>query len=130
MVTPEYLIDSNLCINILHGRSQVAAARLAGCEVGEVVTSAVVYAEVMFGAERRDRVSQTLAFFAQMPVLPFDESAGRVYSRLPFTQGSYDRLIAAQALALELTVVTSNLADFRGIPALRVQDWTRSGGRS
>ena len=123
MVAPQYLIDANLCINVLGGRSEKAAERLAACDIGQVATSAVAYAEVMIGAQQRDSVDQALAFFAQIPVLPFDKAAGRAYSRLPFKRGSYDRLIAAQALALGLTVVTSNLADFEDVPGLKVEDW-------
>lgn len=119
-----YLADANLCINVLEGRSEKAARRLSTCEVGEVVTSAVVFAEVMIGAERRRKVERALAFFAQIPVLPFDEAAGRTYSGLPFKRGSYDRLIAAHAITLGLTVVTSNVSDFAGIPGLHVEDWT------
>jgi tRNA(fMet)-specific endonuclease VapC len=125
VVAPHYLIDANLCIAVLQGTSEVAAGRLAACEVGQVVTSAVVYAEVMIGAERRRTADHALAFFAQIPVLPFDEAAGRVYSRLPLKRGSHDRLIAAQAVSLGLTVVTSNLGDFGNVPGLTVQDWTR-----
>jgi tRNA(fMet)-specific endonuclease VapC len=120
---PEYLIDANLCINVLEGQSEIAARRLASCEMGQVVTSAIVYAEVMIGAEQQGKLDRAIAFFAQIPVLPFDEAAGGVYSRLPFKRGSYDRLIAAQALALGLTVVTSNLADFGDVPGLKVEDW-------
>lgn len=123
MAEPEYLIDANLCINVLEGQSEIAAKRLAACKVGQVVTSAVVYAEVMIGAEQQGKQEEAIAFFAQIPVLPFDQAAGRVYSQLPFKRGSYDRLIAAQALALGLTVVTSNLADFGDVPGLKVEDW-------
>ena len=126
MSAPKYLIDANLCINILEGGSTKAAQRLSSCEVGQVVTSAVAYAEVMVGAERRKRVEKALAFFAQVPVLPFDEAAGRAYSRLPFKRGSYDRLIAAHALALGLTVVTSNLKDFADVPGLKIENWTKA----
>ena len=126
MSVPNYLIDANLCINILEGGSTNAAQRLSACEVGQVVTSAVAYAEVMVGAERQNRVEQALAFFAQIPVLPFDEAAGRAYSRLPFKRGSYDRLIAAHALALGLTVVTSNLKDFADVPGLKIENWTKA----
>lgn len=123
MADPNYLIDANLCINLLEGRSEAAASRLMACDIGQIVTSAVVYAEVMIGAEQQGKVDEALAFFAQIPVLSFDEAAGRVYSRLPFKRGSYDRLIAAHALALGLTVVTSNLRDFKDVPGLKVEDW-------
>jgi tRNA(fMet)-specific endonuclease VapC len=124
MAATKYLIDANLCINVLQGKSETAARRLSACAIGQVVTSSIAFAEVMIGAEQRGTADQALAFFAQIPVLPFDEAAGRVYSRLPFKRGSYDRLIAAQAVSLCLTVVTSNRGDFHNIPGLKVEDWT------
>ena len=123
MADPKYLIDANLCINLMEGKSVAAAQRLAAHEVGAVVTSAVVYAEVMIGAEQHGKVGPAIEFFSQIPVLPFDEAAGKIYSRLPFRRGSYDRLIAAQALSLGLTVITSNLVDFGDVPGLKVEDW-------
>ena len=125
MPDPRFLLDANICIDILQGRSTVAARRFAACDVGQLVISAVAYAEVMIGAEQLDRVRQARDFFAQIPVLAFDQDAGDAYSRLPFRRGSYDRLIAAQALALGLTVVTSNTADFQDVPGLKIEDWTR-----
>ena len=126
MPSPLYLIDASLCIDVLHGAPEPATSRLAACDIGQVVTSAVVYAEVMIGAVQRRKVDEAEAFFAQIPVLPFDEAAARAYSRLPIKRGSYDRLIAAQALALGLTVVTSNLGDFKSLPGLKVEDWTET----
>jgi tRNA(fMet)-specific endonuclease VapC len=37
--------------------------------------------------------------------------------------GAYDLLIAAHALALELTLVTNNVREFRRLPALRIENW-------
>ena len=37
--------------------------------------------------------------------------------------GALDLLIAAQAAALGLTVVTNNLREFRRVPGLRVENW-------
>jgi tRNA(fMet)-specific endonuclease VapC len=121
---PEFMLDANICIYILSGASLAAAARVSACSVGQLVTSAVAYAEVMIGAERFGQAGKARAFFAQVAVLPFDSAAGVAYSKLPFKRGSYDRLIAAQAVSLGLTVVTSNEADFADVPGLKVENWT------
>lgn len=123
MAEPVYLIDASLCINLLEGRSEAAAARLASCDVGQVVTSTVVYAEVMIRARQQGEEDSAMAFFAQIPVLSFDEAAARAYARIPFKRGKFARLIAAQALAFGLTVATSNLDDFTDVPGLHVEDW-------
>jgi tRNA(fMet)-specific endonuclease VapC len=60
----------------------------------------------------------------EIPVLPFDENAARAYARIPFKRASYDRLIAAHALAQTLIVVTDNEADFADVPGLVVENWT------
>jgi tRNA(fMet)-specific endonuclease VapC len=44
---------------------------------------------------------------------------------LPFRRASYDRLIAAHALSLDLTLITNNEGDFADVPGLRVENWTR-----
>ena len=126
MASARYLADANLCIDVLDGKSQKAMQRFSTCEIGEVVTSAIAFAEVMIGAEQRRKVERALAFFAQVPVLPFDEAAARTYSGLPFKRGSYDRLIAAHAITLGLPVVTSNLSDFAGIPGLQIENWAEA----
>ena len=64
-------------------------------------------------------------FFRVVPVLPFDRDAGRAYAELPFKRHRLDRLIAAHALALNVTLVTANPRDFRDIAGLAVEDWTR-----
>jgi len=124
MIEPEFMLDANICIYLLEGKSRIAAERVSNCVAGQLVTSAVAYAEVMIGAERLDGVEEAAALYAKIPVLPFDEHAGDIYSRLPFKRGSYDRLIASQALSLGLTLVTNNEADFADVPGLKVENWT------
>ena len=103
MADPQYLIDANLCINLLAGRSEAAARRLAAMRRRGSRHLGGRLCGIMIGAEQQGKVDRAMAFFAQIPVLPFDEAAARAYSRLPFKRGSYDRLIAAHALALGLT---------------------------
>jgi tRNA(fMet)-specific endonuclease VapC len=37
--------------------------------------------------------------------------------------GSLDLLIAAHALSLGVRLVTNNVAEFKGVPGLRVENW-------
>jgi tRNA(fMet)-specific endonuclease VapC len=63
-------------------------------------------------------------------VLAFDEACAEEFGKLRgvlkrrrITTGAIDALIAAVALAHDLTVVTHNAKDFQQIPGLRVEDW-------
>lgn len=124
MADPLYLLDSNICIYLVAGRSLEAKARVEACAPGEVAASSVAFAEVMMGAHRLGTEDATRALFAQVVVLPFDEAAGLAYAGLPFKRGRFDRLIAAHALALNLTLVTNNPRDFNDVEGLRVENWT------
>lgn len=131
MGKPRFLLDANICIYILDRAVSEAVSRLRKCEVGEAVTSSIAYAEVMLGAVQRDGHDRAKRFFGLLPVLQFDQAAADIYARLPFKRQSFDRLIAAQAISLGLTVVTSNLRDFADVPGLKVEDWAaRPGGLS
>lgn len=126
MSDPAFLLDSNICIYLLEGLSNAARKRVERCSPGELATSAIAFAEVMRGVPPDDpeALGKTLALFAVAPVLPFDTAAARAYARVPFRRGTFDRLIAAHALALGLTLVTNNERDFTDVPGLRVENWT------
>jgi tRNA(fMet)-specific endonuclease VapC len=124
---PVFLLDSNICIYVLEGLSEPTRRRIESREPGELVTSAVAYAEVMRGVEHRDSnaVAKAEALFRVVEVLPFDRRAAETYVSIPFKRTSYDRLIAAHALALGLIFVTNNEKDFGAIPGLKIENWTR-----
>lgn len=126
MTEARFLLDSNICIYLLEGRSDQARDRLQEYVPGEVVTSAIVMAEVMRGIDPSDRAAVRSArrFFGLIEPLPFDEPAARTYATIPFRRGRFDRLIAAHALAAGLTLITNNEADFADIAGLSVQNWT------
>lgn len=121
-----YMLDANAFILLLTGFPPVAA-RAGRCDEGELVLSAIAFAEVAHGsAQGKSPPEEVLRrAIAQVPVLPFGEAAAQAYARLPFRRGSFDRLIAAHALALDVTLVTANLGDFADVPGLKVEDWTR-----
>jgi tRNA(fMet)-specific endonuclease VapC len=125
MVEPAYLLDTKICIYLLRGESAAAAGEVQRCSEGEIVTSAITCAEVMIGARAEGGERDAEAFFRLFPALPFDGAAAHAYAGLPFRRGSFDRLIAAHALALGLTLVTNNERDVADIPGLAVENWAR-----
>lgn len=119
-----YLLDANSVILVLSGHPAVVA-RLANCDAREVAVSAIAFAEVAFGSARGKPPPPAVldAFLDQIILLPFDEKAARAYTRLPFRRGSFDRLIAAHALSLNLTLVTANEGDFADVRGLKIENW-------
>lgn len=126
MTEARFLLDSNICIYLLEALSEPSRRAVERYEPGEVVTSAVAYAEVFRGVDfdNPKAVSDTVSFFEAIPVLPFDGRAAEAYSKLPFERHRFDHLIAAHALSRNLTLVTRNTRHFRNVPHLRVENWT------
>ncbi len=122
----KYLLDSNILIALGLNTNPILNARIGACDADDIVTSAIVFAEVLHGSERGlPPDSEALAILRQeIPVLPFDEAAASAYAGLAFQRASYDRLIAAHALALGLVIVTANTSDFADVPGLKVENWT------
>lgn len=121
---PLFLLDSNICIYLLKGASDVVRHRVESRAPGELVTSAVAFAEVMIGVRSLEAATRAEAFFDLVAVLPFDKRAADIYTRLPFKRAAFDRPIAAHALSLDLTLVTNNESDFADVPGLKVENWT------
>ena len=129
-----FLLDTNVCIRILNGSSPPVAARLQATNPAEVRLSAVVKAELLYGARKSTRIDDNLRllrrFFIPFVSLPFDdrcaEEAGLIRLDLERSGrpiGPNDLLIAASARAHDLVLVTHNRREFGRIPGLRVEDW-------
>lgn len=121
----KYLLDSNILIGIAIAANDRLRANVAACDACDLAISAISLAEVAYGSMqgKPPLLNDLRALIEEVEVLPFDEGAAHVYARLPFKRASYDRLIAAHALALGLTVVTDNEADFADVSGLSVENW-------
>ncbi|PZU11664.1 type II toxin-antitoxin system VapC family toxin [Sphingomonas sp.] len=120
-----YLLDADACIALLAGQDNLVR-RASECDEDDFVISAIAFAEVARGSGNGTAppVSMLDVLRQRIPVMPFDELAAQHYAMLPFRRGSYDRLIAAHALSLGLTLVTGNERDFADMPGLKVENWT------
>lgn len=121
----KYLLDSNVIIALVMNLNAGVVRRAADCDAGDMVTSAIAYAEVAYGAVRGKTPAfrQLQAFVEEVPVLDFDANAAFAYANLPFRRASYDRLIAAHALSQQLVLVTHNQKHFVDVPGLKVENW-------
>jgi tRNA(fMet)-specific endonuclease VapC len=65
--------------------------------------------------------------FGSRPVLDFDGASAARFELLVRSKlrvGTMDLRIAAIAIAHDALLISRNLADFRRVPGLRVEDWT------
>jgi len=122
----KYLLDSNVIIALVLNSNASVVTRAAACNVNDMVTSAVAFAEVVYGSmnSKPPPVEQLRAFVEEVPILDFDYKAALAYGTLPFRRASYDRLIAAHALSHDLILVTDNVRHYADVPGLKVENWT------
>ena len=127
-----YLLDANAVIGLLNDATSKLAQRVRRERPADVAISAIVAHELFYGAFRSARVAHNVALVdaLQFAVLEFDKEdareAGEVRAVLASRGtpiGPYDVLIAGQAKARKLTLVTHNTDEFGRVPGLRLADW-------
>ncbi len=128
-----YLLDTNILSVLIRDPQGTVAQRITSAGESTVCTSIVVAAELRFGAKKSgssklaDRIDLILSALDILPLeVPADRHYGEVRQQLARQGtpiGPNDLLIAAQALALDLTVVTANVEEFARVPGLMVENW-------
>ena len=127
-----YLLDANAVIALLNGKSSKTAQRARRERVGDVAVSAIVAHELFYGAFKSRRAAQNLVLIdaLQFVVLEFDKEdarqAGEVRALLAAKGtpiGPYDVLIAGQAVARDMILVTHNTQEFGRVMGLQIEDW-------
>ena len=133
-----YLLDANAIIALLNDTTSPIARRVRRHAPRDFGVSAVVIHELYYGAFKSQRVEQNVARVdsLQFSVVEFDEEdarqAGQIRAHLASKGtpiGPYDVLIAGQARARELTLVTHNTSEFQRVLGLKVEDWKGSAAR-
>ena len=132
-----WLLDTNAWIQILKrpgcSLEQAVVRRLPN----DILLCSVVKGELWHGAhkyERKDRRLAVLAkLFAAFESLPFDDNAAWHYAGIRHhlevageVIGPNDLKIAAICRAADLTLVTSNTAEYSRVPGLQIEDWTKN----
>jgi tRNA(fMet)-specific endonuclease VapC len=131
----KYMLDTNILIYAIRNRPKKVREAFKK-HADYLAMSAVTLGEMIYGAERSVQVARNLedieALAARMDVLPFDYQAaihfGQVRTEFMKTGkpiGPYDLMIAGHARSLGLILVTNNMREFKRVPGLRVENWSR-----
>ena len=127
----KYLLDTNAVIALLGGNSLVQQ-HLRRVSASDTALSSLVMPELYVGAYKGVRTNETLLNYGQLrlAIVPFTaDDALRaaeiraVLQRRGTPIGPIDTLIAGQALARDLTLVTRNTREFLRVDDLRVENW-------
>ena len=133
-----YLLDTNICIALMNATSGKVRAHVAQAILHNesLATSSIVVHELWYGVAKsafasRNARALTVFLSGDIAVLDYSskdaQAAGEIRAELERKGariGEYDTLIAGQAIARSLTLVTTNTREFRRIKGLALEDWT------
>lgn len=128
-----FLLDTNICIYALK-QSQVVLARLLALRPIDVAVSVITVAELRTGAAKSASAAKTTRllehFLRPLAVLDFTSDDALAYATVRAKLehagtpiGPLDTLIAAQAVARKVTLVSNNEREFKRIVGLRLENW-------
>jgi tRNA(fMet)-specific endonuclease VapC len=126
------MLDTDTVSYALRGHESVVGAILEHAP-SELCVSAITVSELRYGAVRRksQRLQEVIdAFTGGVAVVAFDELCAHHYGdiaadleRRGAPIGQLDVMIAAHAMALDITLVSNNTKHFRRVRGLRIENW-------
>jgi tRNA(fMet)-specific endonuclease VapC len=130
------MLDTDMCIYVIKRQPVSVIRRLHRTNVQEICISSITLSELEYGVSKSTRPDQNklalTGFLAALQVMPYADEAAQQYGplraeleKLGTPIGSLDMLIAAHALALNVSLVTNNEKEFSRVPRLRVQNWAK-----
>ena len=128
-----YLLDTDTCSYLIDGRFVEVQQRALSLPINDLAISVITRSELRFGAELKKSIKLDRLvnrFLAEFQCLPWTASCADIHAairaqlqRSGSPIGGFDTLIAAHALALDMTLVTHNTRHFEKVPGLRLADW-------
>jgi len=125
------MLDTNICIYIAKRHPPEVIHRFAQYRRGEIAISAITWGELSCGTPKAGEMSLN-ALPGFLDIIPFCRKAADTYAMLtkqyPNRRTNFDRLIAAHAIALDVPLVSNNLADFALYQSsgLQLENWIES----
>ncbi len=130
-----FLLDTDTCIYALK-QDRFVLQQLLSTSRADVAVSVITEAELRTGAAKSSAPVKTLRlienFLRPIAILEFTSDDAIAYAqvrakleRAGTPIGPLDTLIASQAVARKLTLVSNNEREFGRVAGLRIENWAR-----
>lgn len=130
----EYLMDTDICIHIIRSKPDSLLRKVCAQEIEQISLSAITIAELEVGVQKSSEPERALAaltaFLTPLKIRTFDKNTARAYGKIRACLeqagqriGAMDMLIAAQALAEGLVLITNNYREFGRVEGLSTESW-------
>ena len=130
-----YLLDTDTVVGFLRGQEPVVQ-KFQMTPAETLAVSAITLAELYHGASRSSRPQHNTLHVRRLEnsiqIIDFDAAAAAQFGALRSDLeragkrlDDLDLLLASTALTRGLTLVTHNLAHFRRVPNLVIEDWMK-----
>ncbi|MCW7494708.1 type II toxin-antitoxin system VapC family toxin [Leptospira sp. 2 VSF19] len=130
----QYLLDTNTCIYIINKKPENVYQKFKKVSLDNIFISTITEFELKYGVQKSQKPDQNQKtlneFLGYLNIIPFDSEAasiaGSIRTRLEKKGeiiGPYDLLIASQAIANDIIIVTNNEKEFKRIKELKIENW-------
>jgi len=127
-----YVLDNDT-VSLIVRRNSSVIENLIKHEDDEICISAISYAELCYGLEKKgsDRLFEEVnAIIGKFSIIDFDEPQSEIYGKIRAALeksgtplDDMDMLIAAAALSAGAVLVSHNISHFSKIKGLKIEDW-------
>ncbi len=132
----KYCLDTNIIIYAINGRYPQIEEHFRHIPSQDILIPAIVVSEIEYGASKSNDYERTIGiyrrFIEAFKVVPFDDKMAVNYGRIRADLekrgeviGPNDMLIAATSVACGSVLVTNNVAEFKRVEDLDIEDWTK-----
>jgi tRNA(fMet)-specific endonuclease VapC len=130
----QYLLDTNICIYIINKRPESVYKKFKKINLENIFISSITDFELRYGVEKSQKSEKNFQviedFLGYLNIVPFDNSASMIAASIRNRLekkgemiGPYDILIASQAIAKDLVLITNNEKEFKRIKEIKIENW-------
>ncbi len=131
-----YLLDTNICINIIKKKPVDVLKTLKTKSKKDIYVSSITIAELEYGVANskfpeKNKIA-LIEFLSIFIILPFDDTDAVEFGIIKTdleTKGKLigpkDLLIAGQAKSKKLILVTNNIKEFERVEGLKLENWVK-----